>query len=86
MNDNKNNSSMFLVGTLSFQASQQISSGDDISVIIDTIKCFIGKIGEKYSFKKTSYNKGNPQSPETTVNDVRKVQQQTRIIQLARSR
>ena len=43
--DNKGN--MFLKGTMSFQASQQIRPSDDILVNIDSIKCFIGKRGEK---------------------------------------
>ena len=47
-----NKSNMFPMGTLSFQASQPIRSGNDMLVSIDTIKCFLGKIGERYSFKK----------------------------------
>ena len=43
---------MFPMGTLSFQMLQLIRSGKDMSVSIDTIKCFFGIIGEMYSFKK----------------------------------
>ena len=38
-------------------------------VSVDTIKCFIGKIGEEYSFKKKLNNQGNPNSPEPTINE-----------------
>ena len=43
---------MLPMEALSFQASQPIRSGKDILVSIDTIKCFLGKIGERDSFKK----------------------------------
>ena len=59
---------MFLTGTLSFHSSKPIRPGDNMLVSIDTIKSFIGKIGEKYSFKKKSSKKENPKSPETTIN------------------
>ena len=45
---------MFPTGTLSFQASQPIQTGNDMSVSTDTIKWFLGKISERYSFKKKS--------------------------------
>ena len=41
-----------------------------MSVGIDTIKCFIGKIGGKYSFKKKSNNQEIKIPQETTVNEV----------------
>ena len=41
-----------------------------MSLSINTIKHFLGKIGEKYSFKKKSNNHGSPKSPESTVNEV----------------
>ena len=49
-NSRKNN--MFPTGTLSFQASHPIKSGNDFSVSIDAIKHFGGKPGQNYSFKK----------------------------------
>ena len=49
--DHRNNNTL-PTGTLSFQASQQIKSGNDISFSINTIKCFLGKLCEKYSLKK----------------------------------
>ena len=54
--DNRNNNSTFPAGTLPFQASQQITSGDEISFSIHTIKCFLWKRGEKYSLKKKPDN------------------------------
>ena len=54
---NNKNTHWFPAGTLSFQASQPIRSGKDISVSIDTIKWFLGKIGEKHSFKKPQWCK-----------------------------
>ena len=41
--DNKSSSNMFPTGTLSFQATQQIRSGDEMSLNIDIIKCFLIK-------------------------------------------
>ena len=41
--NNKDNSNMFPVGTLSFQAPQQVQSSDDMLVSICTIKCFLEK-------------------------------------------
>ena len=39
--NNKNNSNMFPTGTLSSQVSHIIRSSDDMSLNIDTIKCFL---------------------------------------------
>ena len=50
--DNNNNNNMFSTGTPSFHAFHQAWSSDGMLVRVDTIKCFIGKIGKKYSFKK----------------------------------
>ena len=61
---------MFPTGTLPFQISQQIRLGESMSVSIDTIKYFKGKIGEKYSFKKILNNQENPKSPEQTIDEV----------------
>ena len=41
--DSKDNSNMFPTGTLAFQAMQQIKSGENLSVSINTIKCFLRK-------------------------------------------
>ena len=51
-NNKKRSKNMFPVGTLSFQVLQPIRSGKNMSWSIITIKCFLGKLGEKYSFKK----------------------------------
>ena len=37
---------------VSCQASQPIRSSKDMLLSINTIKCFLGKIGDRYSFKK----------------------------------
>ena len=50
--NNKTSKNMFPMGTLSFQISQLIRSSKDILVHIDSIKCFLGKLGESYSFKR----------------------------------
>ena len=50
--DNRSNDNMFHTGTLSFQASQQIKSADDISFSINTTKHFLCKIAKIYSLKK----------------------------------
>ena len=55
---------MILTGTLSFQPSQLIRPVDNMLASIGTIKSFIEKIGEKYSFKKKSINRENTKSPE----------------------
>ena len=41
-----------------------------MSVRTDTVKCFLGKTEEKYSFKKKSSNQENPKPQEPTVNEV----------------
>ena len=46
------NSDHFHTGTISFQASQQIREGDDVLLSVNTIKHFLGKIGEKYTLQK----------------------------------
>ena len=57
--------------TLSFQASQPIISSKDILVSNDTIKPFLGHIGERYSFKKKSKNQHEKTtSSESSVNKV----------------
>ena len=56
---------MFPMGTLSFQASQAVTSDNDMLESIDTIKCLLGKFREKYSFQKKSDNQHeNPFSTE----------------------
>ena len=56
---------MFPMGTLSFQASQPIRSGKH------TIKCFLAKIGERYSFKKKQDSQIKQKtSTESSVNEV----------------
>ena len=61
---------MFPMGNLSFQASQPIRLSKDMSVSIDTIKHFWGKIGEvqlqearkstwKYNFIRIIYARGH---------------------------
>ena len=66
--NNKNNH-MFLTGTHSFQASQPVRSGQDMLVSIDTVKCFLCKIGEKYRFKKKLESEHEKTtSPESSVN------------------
>ena len=44
--DNRNNKGTFHTGTLSFQTLQQIQSGYDTSFSINTVKCFLGKLGK----------------------------------------
>ena len=41
--DNKKNSNMFPTGTLSFQASHQIRSCDDLSVVLTPLSAFSEK-------------------------------------------
>ena len=49
---------------------QQIKSNNDISLSINTIKCFLRDIGEKYSLtKKTDNSPEDLKSPEATVNE-----------------
>ena len=62
---------MFPMGTLLFQASQPDRSGKDMLVSIDTIKCFLDKIGERYSFnKKPDSQVEKKMSPGPSVNEV----------------
>ena len=62
---------MLPTGNLSFQMSQPIRSSNDMSVPTDTIKCFLGQMGEKYSFKKKSNSQHEiPKLPEPTLNEV----------------
>ena len=75
---------MFSTGTLSFQESQQIRPGDNMSLSIDTIKCFIAKIQEKYSLKKKSNSQENSKSLEPTANEVIETIVKMRINQLVR--
>ena len=42
----------FPTGTKSFQASQQIKAGDDISLSVNTVKHFVSKIDERFTFSK----------------------------------
>ena len=59
------------MGTLLFQVSQPIRSSKDMLVSIDTInKCFLGKIGERYSFKKPESQHDNTSSSESSMNEV----------------
>ena len=53
------------MGTLLFQVSQLIRSIKDMLVSIDAIKHFLGKIGDRYSFKK----KLESQHENTTLSD-----------------
>ena len=48
------NNNMLQTGILSFQAPQPIRSGIYLSASTDEIKCFLGKLGQKHSFKKKS--------------------------------
>ena len=69
--NNKKNSNLFPVGTLSFQASEPIRSGKDMLLSIDTIKFFFSKIGERYSIKrKLGSQVKNNISTESSVNEV----------------
>ena len=57
----------------SFHASQQIRSGDDISFTMNTFKCFLGKIGEKYTLKeKTDNTSEDSKLLKATVNKMMK--------------
>ena len=53
------NSGQSPTGPISFQASQQIKVGDDISLSVNKIKHFLSKIGEKYSLQKKSNTLSN---------------------------
>ena len=62
---------MCLTGTLSFLASQPIRSSKDMLVSIDTIKHFLSKIGEMFSFKKKQESQHeNAASSESSVSEV----------------
>ena len=67
--DNKSNSNMLPTGTLSFQKSQPIRPGDNMSVGIDTNKCFIGK-QEKSIVSRRNQRTNKMQSPEPTIDEV----------------
>ena len=54
--DNRNFNKEFPMEFLTFQASQQIKSGDDIPFTINTIKHILGKIGNQYSVNKKTDN------------------------------
>ena len=59
------------MGTLSFQASHKIESNDDISLSINSIKCFLGKMDEKYSLKKKPDKPPKDlKSPDITINEI----------------
>ena len=62
---------MFPTGMLSFLTSQKIRSSDIMSISIDTIRHFLEKIGEKYTFKNKPNNQHeNPKPSEPTINKV----------------
>ena len=46
---NYHNNSQFPTCTISFQASKQVKLGDDILSTVNMIKCFISKIGDKFT-------------------------------------
>ena len=50
---NYHNNDQFPTDTISFQVSKPVQPGDDISSTINTIKCFLSKIG-KNTLPKTS--------------------------------
>ena len=45
---------MFPTGTLLFQSSQPIQSGNNLLLSIDAMEWCLEKLGQKYSFKKKS--------------------------------
>ena len=60
---------MFPTGTLSFQVLQPIRSTKDTSASIDTITQVLGKIGDRYSFKKKPESQHeNTTSSESSAN------------------
>ena len=62
---------MFPMRTLSFQVSQPIKSSKNMSVNIDIIKHFLGKIGERYNLKKKADSQHeNITSSKSSVNEV----------------
>ena len=62
---------MFQMGTLSFQTSQLTRSSKDIQEVLTPSKCFLGKLGDRYSFKKKqeTQHDGTPSSV-ASVNDI----------------
>ena len=44
----------FPTGAISYQVSRQVKPGDDISLLVNIIKCFLIRIGEKYTLQKKS--------------------------------
>ena len=69
--NNKTSNQMLSLGTLSFQMSQPIRSGKDMSVSIDAIQLFLGKLGETYSLqKKLETQHDREPSSEEPVNEV----------------
>ena len=61
----------FPTGIISFQVSKQVKPGDDISSTANIIKCFLGKIGKKYTFQKRSNTPSSiPKLQEIAVNKV----------------
>ena len=62
---------MFPTGALSFQVSQQIKSGDDLSVSINTIKHFLRKGRENIASRRNYFIHESLMSPEVTVNAVK---------------
>ena len=84
--DNRNNCNMFPTGTLPFQVSQQIKSGNSLLVSISTIKKFFRKISKKYSFKKKSNNQHESlKSPESSVNEFMESKTTNKITKVAKS-
>ena len=76
---------MFPSGTLSFQASQEIRSGKDISLNINTTKFFLGKIGEQYNLKMKTHNTPeDSKSMESTIMKPWKISSQMRRILIVR--
>ena len=68
---NKHATGQFPTGTLSLQASQPTKAGDKISLSVNTIKHFLGKIGEKDALQKKSNTPSNtPMSPDVAINEV----------------
>ena len=67
----KTSNHIFQPGTLSFQTSQPIMSGEDVPVSMVTMKHFLGKLGGKYSFqKKPETQHDSAPSSEESVNEV----------------
>ena len=69
--DNRSNNDIYSTGTLSFQALQQIKYDHGISVSINIIKHFHGKISEKYNLKKETDNPPkDSKSGDVTINEI----------------